>query len=442
MAITSIRPAKKIPALKKYLIYLSISLGLFALLLFNQERIPEILGIAKKAKISVISEEGAKIYIDNKYLGDSPAENLEIKAGLVNLSIKGSKNSYTTSINLVDKSENIIFRDLGINKQLSSGINIWEGTLDDKKVELFLFPEYAKVLVNEKETTYDAITGLEAGEYKFKISADGFKETSFTVNVRKDFKTNIEVKLAPLPNSKEIVNFGNYENIYAVNSSNSDVFYNSKDWIDYFLYFYSKRELNISNLGAYKEKFFDYFVDFDGRIFDRDGNQIDTLDSIQNPNSKKVGLLLRSVDKGKINERNFKSLLFFNSNVDLAIEVGSDSQKYSAKIASLTDDKVSVVTKDSLSQPQAVLGLTAPEATINKPLITNPTATLSSSTKKFIIINNDWLRVRKEPNGAEIGQAKLNEEYEYLDETPDGWVRIIFKNNLIGYVSKQFIKIK
>ena len=124
MAITSIRPAKKIPALKKYIFYLLITLGIFGLLLFNQERIPEVLGIAKKAKISVISEEGAKVYADNKYLGDSPVDSIEIKSGLVNLSIKGNKNSYTTSLNLIDKSENIIFRDLGINKQLSSGINI------------------------------------------------------------------------------------------------------------------------------------------------------------------------------------------------------------------------------------------------------------------------------------------------------------------------------
>jgi hypothetical protein len=440
MAITSIRPAKKIPALKKYIFYLLITLGIFGLLLFNQERIPEVLGIAKKAKISVISEEGAKVYADNKYLGDSPVDSIEIKSGLVNLSIKGNKNSYTTSLNLIDKSENIIFRDLGINKQLSSGINIWEGTLDDKKVELFLFPEYAKVMVNEKETTYDAITGLEAGEYKFKISADGFKETSFTVNVRKEFKTNIEVKLSPLPNSKDLINFGGYQNIYSIYSSNSDVFYNSKDWIDYFLYFYTKRELDIPNYGSTKEKFFDYFVDFDGRIFDRDGNQIDTLDSIDSPTNKKVGLLLRSVDKGKINERNFKSLLFFNSNVDLAIDSTSDSQKYSAKIASLTDDKVSVVGKETLTQPQSVLGLSNPSNAINKPTTTSPVNTVNA--KKYVIINNDWLRVRKEPNGVEIGQAKLNEEYEYLDETTDGWVRIVFKNNVIGYVSKQFVKNK
>jgi len=439
MAITTIRPAKKIPALKKYLIYLSVAVVIFSLLLFNQERIPEILGIAKKAKISIISEEGAKVYLDNKYLGNSPIDSQIVKAGLVNLSIKGAKNSYNTSLNLIDKSENILFRDLGVNKQLSSGINIWEGTLDDKKVELFLFPENSKVLVNEKEVTLDQISALEAGDYKFKISSDGFKETSFSVTVRKDFKTNIEVNLAPLPNSKDIANFSNYSNIYAIYSNNSDVFYNSKDWIDYFLYFYSKRNLNILNFGVTKDKFFDYFVDFDGRIFDNSGNQVDTLDSITNPENKKIGLLLRSLDKGKINERNFKSLLFFNTKVDLALDTtNSDNQKFSAKIASLTNDKVPVIDSAAQNtQPSKTLGATSPAQTLISQ--SNPA---TPTSKKFIIVNNEWLRVRNAPNGAEIGQAKQNEEYEYLGEVPGGWVKIQYNETQIGFVSKQLIKMK
>jgi hypothetical protein len=74
--------------------------------------------------------------------------------------------------------------------------------------------------------------------------------------------------------------------------------------------------------------------------------------------------------------------------------------------------------------------------------INSPNENKIVTTKKYIIINNDWLRVRKEPNGDEIGKAALNEEYEYLDETTDGWVRIIFKGNQLGYVSKQFIRMK
>jgi hypothetical protein len=439
MAITSIRPAKRISSFKKYFTYLFITLLVFSILLFNQEKIPEILGIAKKAKISITSEEGSKIYINNKYIGDSSVDSVEVKAGLVNLSIKGVKNSYTNSLNLVDKSENIVFRDLGVNKQLSSGINIWEGTLEDKKVELFLFPDTANILVNEKEISLEALSSLEQGEYKFKISAEGYKDTSFTVNVRKDFKTNIEVKLAPLPNNNDISNFSGYQNIFSIYSDNSDVFYNTKDWVDYFLYYYSKRSLNIQNYGSFKERFFDYFVDYDGRIFDKDGNQVATLDTIEFPENKKVGFLIRNVDKEKINERNYKSLLFFNPKVDLTLNPEIEEKKFSAKIASLTNDKVEVGSSPKLTNPNNFLGATSPSNSISSP---NSTLARTTSSKKYIIINNEWLRIRKEPNGEEIGKASLNEEYEYLDETTDGWVRIVFKNNQIGYVSKQFIRMK
>jgi hypothetical protein len=318
MSITSIRPSRRMPDLKKYFIFGSISLILFLVLYLNQEKIPEILGIAKKAKISITaSENGAKVYAGTKYLGDTPIDSQEIRAGLTNISIKGSKNSYTTSLNIIDKSENILYRDLGINKDLSSGINIWEGTPDDKKVELFLNPENSKVTVNEKEVTLDEVAGLDEGSYKFSISSDGFRDSSFTINVRRNYKTNIDVKLAPLPNTKDVENFASYENIYAIYSNNSDVFYNSKDWLDYFLHVSKKKGFTLKSQGLVKEQFFDYFVDYDGRIFDRNGVQVETLDSIDNPESKKVGLLLRSVDKSKLNDRSFKSLLFFNSKVSL-----------------------------------------------------------------------------------------------------------------------------
>jgi len=417
------------PNLKKYFIFGSISLILFLVLYLNQEKIPEILGIAKKAKISITaSENGAKVYAGTKYLGDTPLDSSEIRAGLTNISIKGTKNSYSTSLNIIDKSENILYRDLGVNKELSSGINIWEGTPDDKKVELFLNPENSKVTVNDKEVTLDEVAGLDEGSYKFSISSDGFRDSTFTINVRRAYKTNIEVKLAPLPNTKDIENFASYENIYAIYSNNSDVFYNSKDWLDYFLYVTKKKGFTLKSQGVIKEQFFDYFVDYDGRIFDRNGVQLETLDSIDIPETKKIGLLLRSVDKNKLNDRSFKSLLFFNPNVNLTDTAVSKDEKYSAKVASLTNQNVSInpTSKEVLSSSSSV-----PSATL-------PTAQIS---KKVVTIKNEWLRVRKIPNGDEIAKVSQGETYEYISETTDGWVKIKLKNQSEGYVSKQFVTI-
>ena len=61
--------------------------------------------------------------------------------------------------------------------------------------------------------------------------------------------------------------------------------------------------------------------------------------------------------------------------------------------------------------------------------------------KKSVVINNEWLRVRKTPNGEEIAKVKQGESYEYVSETADGWVKIKLKNQSEGFVSKQFVAI-
>ena len=78
------------------------------------------------------------------------------------------------------------------------------------------------------------------------------------------------------------------------------------------------------------------------------------------------------------------------------------------------------------------------EDTYSAPAATLPTAQIS---KKVVTINNEWLRVRKIPNGDEIAKVSQGEIYEYVSETTDGWVKIKLKNQSEGYVSKQFVTI-
>ena len=136
---------------------------------------------------------------------------------------------------------------------------------------------------------------------------------------------------------------------------------------------------------------------------------------------------MRSVDKNKLNDRSFKSLLFFNPNVNLTDTSVSNDEKYSAKVASLTNQSVSInPSKEVLSS-----NITAPASTL-------PTTQI---IKKAVTINNEWLRVRKIPNGEEIAKVSQGETYEYISETTDGWVKIKLKNQAEGYVSKQFVTI-
>lgn len=403
MSITTIRPPKRRVNFKKILTLLVLFGSIFGLISYYQERIPEILGISRKSTISISSlEAGAKVFINGNQVGETPIDGKEIKPGLVNLSIKGPLNGYTTTLNIVDNSENIIYRELGFNKELSSGVNIWEGTYDEKKVEVIADPKTAKIAVNDKEISNEEVDKLESGNYKFKVSAEGYKELVFSVNIRKGYKTNIEVKLPPLPYEEEIYTLNDFENLYVIKSSNPDVYTYSKDWIDYFTYFQKRRGVNIKNLGVVKDSFFEYFIDTEGRVYDKNLKQIDDFDSIKDLNSKKVGLLYKTVNKDILNEKN----------------------------------KTTIAALYSLSK------LKTSEATSPSSTIPNSGVVLGQATKKYVIITADWLRVRSEPAGTEIGKANKGEELELISDEQISWYKIKTKDGKVGFIAKDFSEIK
>lgn len=404
MSITTIRPPKRRVNFKKILTLLVLFGSIFGLISYYQERIPEILGISRKSSISITSlEAGAKVYINGNQIGETPIEGKEIKSGLINLSIKGPINGYTTTLNIVDNSENIIYRELGFNKELSSGVNIWEGTYDEKKVEIIADPKNAKITVNDKDVTSEEVDKLESGNYKFKVSAEGYKELVFSVNIRKGYKTNIEVKLPPLPYEEEIYTLDEFDNLFVIKSSNPDVYTYSKDWIDYFSYFQKKRGVNIKNLGLIKEPFFEYFIDTEGRVYDKNLKQLDDFDSIKDLNSKKVGLLYKTVSKDILNEKN----------------------------------KTTIAALYSLNKIKATETSTLPSSSVPA-----SGAVLGQVTKKYVVITADWLRIRSEPAGAEIGKANKGEELELISDEQISWYKIKTKDGKVGFVAKDFSEIK
>lgn len=403
MSITSIRPRKKSVNFKKLFIWAIIFGSLFGLLSYYQERIPEILGIQKKATISISTlETDVKVYINSNLVGEAPIENLEINPGLVNLSIRGLVSGFSTNLNIIDDSENIIYRELGVNKDLSSGVNIWEGTYDEKKVEVFVNPSNAKVFVNEKELNSEEINKLVSGNYKFKVIAEGYKDLAFSVNIRDGFKTNIDVKLPPLPSEEEIVKFKDYQNLYVIKSSNPDVFSYTPDWLEYLNYYQKRRGLVISELGIVKDDFFEYFIDSDGRVFDKNLNQIDDFDSIEDLDSKKTALLHKNISKEILNNKNKDTI----------------SALYSSSLTTL-------VKNEKIEQRQ----LSAPSSQV--------LGTENSATK-FVLIKAEWLRVRKSPGGEEIAKVNEGDKLELVSESDPEWYQIKTKDGKQGFISKQF----
>jgi len=411
MSITTIRPSKRRFNFKKLLIWLIFFGSVFGLISYYQEWIPEILGISKKSYLSVNTlEDKSKVFINSNLVGETPIENLEIKSGLINLSIKGEVSGYNTNLNIIDSSENIVYRELGVNKDLSSGVNIWEGTYDEKKVEVFVKPKNAKIFVNDKELNTEELNKLESGSYKFKVTSEGFKDLTFTVNIRSGYKTNIDIKLPPIPAEGEIAKYKDYENLFVVKSSNPDVFTYTKDWLEYLNYYQKRRGLNFKDKGVVKDSFFEYFIDSEGRVFDKDLNQVDDFDSVGDLNSKKVALLHKKINEEVLNDKNSDTI----------------TALYSSK------------PKQTSTNPSS----TIPSVTLNTSSTPSSQVLSSNTTKKFVIVKADWLRVRQTPGGNEIGKVLKDEELELVSDSDSAWFQIKMKDGKLGFISKEFSEIK
>jgi hypothetical protein len=396
MSITTIRPAKKSINYKiigLVILFLSIKVTIISLF---QDQISESLGIYKKGSISINTfEPNSEVYINNKLVGKAPIENYLVNPGLVNVTVKSTLNSqnseYSTAIKVVDGSENFMYRELGISKELSSGVNIWEDQAGDAKVEIFLNPKDAKITVNQKEIPLSEISNLDAGEYNIKISKEGFQDLDFQAFLRPNFKTLIEAQLSPLPYDNQVAPYQNYENIYVIKSSNPEVYSYSKNWLEYLDYFQKSRGLRVSGLGLVKEKFFDYYVDQEGKVYDSNFKMVDNFDSIDNSNKKRFGLLHKGISRDVVTQKNSFTLL-----------------------ALLPKPKETTQDKEPFSQSQ-VLGT-------------------STQTKK-VRVTGEWLRIRTEPNGEEIGRAKEGETYELVSEEEPGWFKIKLDGDKTGYIS-------
>jgi len=58
---------------------------------------------------------------------------------------------------------------------------------------------------------------------------------------------------------------------------------------------------------------------------------------------------------------------------------------------------------------------------------------------KILPTGQAWLRIRKEPDGEEVGKAEVGKTYTKISEQ-NGWTQIIYGNNLRGWVSSSYVE--
>ncbi len=383
MNITSLSTPKKFPTL---VVYILAAVGIGLIVYFGKDLIQDVQNLGGKSQLKAdnIYQE-AEVYLDNDLLGKTPYESKEIKAGEHKVTVKTADRQYEATLNFAPNTQVVVKRDLGISENFSSGQNYWiEKTNSQTVLSITSEPTGASIFIDNTEvgkTPFSSST-LTAGEYDLRVESPQYEGQSARIKIQKGYNLNIAVKLFPTPAPAKIIAFEGSANLFDASSSNSIVTADVQNWARALVYWNKTRGVNLADLGVNKEPVFDFFVDFKGDLYAKDGQVISTAAQDEQ---------LKGVVRGAYLGRT------------------SDG-------AGLTNE--------------------AKEAYLNL-----STKTLGKMAK-IIETGTGWLRVRDTAGlgGIEVAKVNVGTEYSVLEEQTE-WVKIKVSDTLEGWVSKTYVDI-
>lgn len=372
-----------------FLIYALIVVALLAIAYFGFGFIQNVTNLRGTSALSVdITFGNADVYINDEFLGNTPYESGEekIKPGENKVSIKGDQTEYEITLNFAPNSEVGISRDLGISQVFSSGQNFWLERNDSESVlSIISEPTNAQVFIDDTnvgQTPYST-RDLSPGAYDLRVELEGYETQVARIEINEGYKLNASVSLFPKPVPDTTSLLEDSETLFDVYSDNLIVTSDVAQWVDAIIYWNTTRGVNLSGVGVNKESVFDYYIDYDGNLYNADGDQVSIEDADFIADAIR-GAYLRKASDGE----------------------GLSQQ---AKDTFLALDGVSV-----------------------------------SSGKKAEILETGlgWLRVRSEPslNGSEVAKVNVGDTHSVLDETA-GWVKIRVSEDLEGWVSDTYVSV-
>lgn len=382
--IVSLQPKKRI-LLPSIVIYILILLGVLIGLFFLIKNYGSSLG--GKSQLLVDSLNGAaSVYMDDKFLGVTPVDSKEVSSREHKVSVKNDIRQYETSIKFVSGTGVVLNRDIGVSDIFSSGQNFWmEKESADTVLSIVSDPSEAMVYIDNTdvgETPYIS-SSLSEGEYDLRVEKLGYETQTARINIKKGYKLNVSLNLFPLPVSSEVSLLEGSTDLYGIFSDNVLVTSDTKGWVQALIYWNKTRGINLADLGLNKELVFDFFIDYRGNVYAKDGIQLSGTEEYARLENASKGAYLGRVSDG----------------------------------AGLTQDAKDVYKLLT----GGVIG--SKRATIQ------PTGL-------------GWLRVRSTPglNGAEVGRATVGESYAVLEEV-SGWVKIRVSESLEGWVSADYVEL-
>lgn len=333
----------------------------------------------------------AEIYVNDKFLGNTPVEELEVNSGENKITFKSGSRQYETTIEFIPRDNKIthtvgIFRDLGTTDLFSSGQEFWfEKEKSDNVIRIVTEPSGATVYIDNTEfgKTPFSSDKLSEGEYSLRIEYPGYESQNARINTRKNHTLNITLKLFPIPVPSKINAFEESPNLYDLSTDNINITSDTESWVKSIIYWNETRGINLADTGMNKEQVFDYFIDYKGNIYGAGG-----------------------------------TVLMGDS--DLASLSDAERGAYLGR----TSDGVGL-TKEARDAFEKLTGVG-----------------LGGKKAKILETGTGWLRVRDAAglSGAEVAKVDVGNEYSVLEEGT-GWVKIKVSDEIEGWISADYVEL-
>jgi len=387
MPVATIHASRSNP-LKKIFLYGLILAGAGALVYFGGNSLRKINFLQGRAELTVNVLQGqADVMLNGESIGTTPIQNHQARTGTNTLKIKNSLNQYELTLDFLANSEIVINQDLGVSQTFSSGQNFWmEKETSGTVMSVISEPVSAKVFIDNTEVgqTPYSTNELTEGEYDLRVETTGFESQTARVKVRKGYKLNVSTKLYPLPVPARVDLFEGSDKLYDLTTDNKLVNADVQAWIKAILYWNQSRGINIAGTGQNKEKVFDFFLDYDGNLYDTQGAPVTEVAEFKEFSDIKRGAYLGRASDGKGITKEARAVIETFDNITVSI----------------------------------------------------------SGTAKIKDTGVGWLRVRDAAStaGKEIARVNVGESYKVLEEKT-GWVKIKVSDKTEGWVSAEFVTI-
>jgi hypothetical protein len=401
MSISTLQPSQKRAGrsfrkfkLSNILIYSSAVLAAVLLVFFGRNIVDALKKIGSKSALTADVAHGrAEVFLNDELLGATPFESDEIKPGENKITLKSGDRQYETTIKFLSNSDKYIhkvgiLRDLGISELFSSGQDLWfDESTSGTVLRIISEPAGASVYIDGTEVGKTPYTSskLSEGDYDWRVEHVGYEPQKNRIRIQKGYTSNISVKLFPMPVPSRVSVFEQSDNLFEVASDNSRIIADPTNWAKAVVYWNQTRGVNLEGSGLNKDLVFDYYIDYQGNLYNSRGDPLLDLENTEELANASRGAYLGRVSDGPGLTEPAKETLQNFKNIRI----------------------------------------------------------IETSTQALILpTGTGWLRVRNDPslNGTEVARVDVGNKYPLLEEDGD-WVKIVVSEDLEGWVSKRYVEI-